>query len=171
MPETLDYSRQLYSGEYRFRSIKTIVTGFAVGLMSFVFAYAAVTGSPLSIAFLSFRLFDVILFIITAGAAAFMLFSAVTDHRQYFTIHTEGIVIHGKLTSWSQIVQFAAYGSLGCSRIIMFFRRGKFGPPTKLLATPPTTSREYEQLLTTLRKTLSPQYPHLQLGEYFTEPS
>jgi hypothetical protein len=53
----------------------------------------------------------------------------------------------------------------------MFFRAGRLGSPTHLLATPATTPREYEHLIGLLREEILPLYPRLELGGYKEESS
>jgi hypothetical protein len=171
MPQTLDYCRQVYQGEFRFRSWNMLVFVLVFGMMSLAFGYAAVTTTVSSRISMAFRICYLVGFAFAAGLATFLLFSVINDRRQAFTVSTDGIAIHGKLTPWSRIAQLAAYGSPGSSRVIVFFRASKFGPPIKLLTTPPTSSKQYEELLTTLRKTLSALYPNLDRGGYVTESS
>jgi hypothetical protein len=157
---TLDYARILYQGEQRLRSATGAVfavlsAGVAVGcylaFRSVAVPYCYVC---LACAFL------------WGAASAYLWWMIFVDGVHRFEIRTDGIVAGGTLTHWSNIMQFGVHGHASAKRVSMYFLPRPIGPVVHLSTTPPTTPREYEQLVELLEDEILPLYPRLKLGGY-----
>ena len=160
---TLEYSRILYEGEFRFRSANTGVAAVLCMLMSAAFCMAFFDGfGPL-------RYIWLVGLALTGGASAYLWWMMLADGAQRFTISTDGIVAHGRLTRWPSIARFGAYGEAKAKSVRMYFVPAPIGPVIHLQTTPHTTPADYERLIALLEDQVVPLYPNLKVGGYQTE--
>lgn len=167
MPQTLDYSRQLYKGDYRFRSANALAAAIILALMGIV--YGVIAARARAPDELIFRLGFFAGFLLCAAGCVYIVFRAWNDGKQVFTISTDGIVARGKLTPWERITAVSCYGKASSKRVMPYFSTGGFHPPVHLQTTPAMSGAEYEKLIEMLRTEILPLHPTLQLGGYQRE--
>jgi hypothetical protein len=161
----LEYPRTLYAYRFQYFSHRGFILfgGFTLFTVAFAYVGLAVAG-PRSLH---------ALFIAGAacGLAAAVLGYRVLNHsHDLYRITTAGIEMHGKMTPWPKISRVGANGKPTSDRVQLFFSvrlAGGFSRNFLLFEGTGLDVKEYEQLIESLKRELTPAYPHLELGGYF----
>lgn len=162
----LEYSRPYFRGEFRYRHVNLILLTIIFGAMSATFGYVATLPAE--------RLFHIAFFagcIFMGAVFAWFLYGIVTNLRHKFVIAPDGILASGKLTPWSAVARFSAYGHPAEQTVTLFFQTSRLGPPHHLMTHPGISPTEYETLVSVLRSEVAPLYPDLEIGGYESESS
>jgi hypothetical protein len=161
----IDYSRTLFSGGYRYRSVKTtlaIAAALVVALAVFLFARNVALPD-------AWRPVPLALVALLCGFAGLMGLWMLTDRSDAFSLTTAGVTLNGRFTPWQDVREFAAEGSPDGRAVRLYFvTNGPAGMIHHLDLSLPLSPQQYERLIATFRAELSDHYPRLQLGGYHT---
>jgi hypothetical protein len=156
----LEYSRTLYVGGFRYKSLAgflTLLTGILMAIASAV----AMRYSPI------WYLTPVI--VVAFGVVLIIhIVWMIQDRRRVFRIETGGIVNNGKFVPWSEIHRFAAEGQHDGTTLSLFYETVS-SPLIRhhLFLSHRLRTPEYEKLIELIRDAGVPEtHPKLILGGY-----
>ena len=159
----LDYQRAIvvFRSEFRYRSGQGVAAGVCAvfviffGVMFYQFA-SLPAGRGIGVA---------CIVIGAAGATAQTVYIGLNRRRQ-FEVRSDGIWLAGRLHHWSDIRQFAAYGSPDVGCIQLFFKTRASPLPHYLMTNRAISRPQYEGIIAALRSAIGQIYPQVQLGGY-----
>jgi len=169
MPQTLEYSRELYRGEYRMRSANGILAAIVSGLAAVGQGALLATIHEPSGFGLFLRLVFVAGVIYCAGACVYLAAGAWKDKKEPFIISTDGIVVRGELTPWERITVLSCYLRQGEEEVTPFFRATGFYTRVCLRSTPRLSRAEYQKMIQIVGMEILPLHPNLKLRGYQRE--
>lgn len=165
MAQPLEYSRAIYVGGFRYRSMAGFI-GLSIGAVLAVCSVWVLEWSNLrSLALMVALAFGVLLTV--------HIVWMITGHQRNFSIETAGIVKRGRFIPWSEVRRFAAQGKPGGSSLTLFYEPVSC-PLVRfnLYSSRRISGVEYERILCRLHEEgLAEAYPDLKLGGYQESPS
>jgi hypothetical protein len=162
---TLNYSRPIFIGRFRYRSKCGVISFVLVSALDIIISSYIATHR-------SFPKFLLLWPLLFSACAVFLAVAIILDFQQSFSIEAAGITRGRKFIPWSQIVRFGACVTTPgfANSLKLFYTTRPYPRGFHLLQSNWISRVEYEAMIDRLKKEIGDQYPNLKVGGYEAAP-